>query len=171
MHDLLQDFIDATAKVNQTLVDLAEMGLEKQQLIIFNQVKELDSLIRREGILINNLTRLEAARYKAQASLASYFEIVAEDFTAAVLLDKVRKNKEYDEFYQGLEKELDQTTHLITRLRDINTHNNELIEQSLDHIDAMQALLSGDRAGTYSEQGEQMEEESRPRMGLLDRKV
>ena len=49
MQNLLKQFMEATAKVNQTLTELADIGIEKQQLIIANEVKELDSLMRKEG--------------------------------------------------------------------------------------------------------------------------
>lgn len=169
MQQLLHNFIEATSKVNQTLAYLVEIGLEKQQLIIFNQVQALDTLIRKEGILVNNLTRLETARYKLQETLASYFKLMPEDLSASVLLTKVQS--EYEEFYEELEKELNELSYQLTRLKAINNHNNELIEQSLDYIDVMQSLLEGDVAGTYSAQGEQTEDPPRPRVSLLDKKV
>ncbi len=169
MRDLLGNFINATTDLNQGLLQLIDLGLEKQQLIIFNQVKELDALIRKEGNLVNQLTSLEMARYKLQESLAAYFKISPQDLTAASLLAKVEA--EYGDFYGVLKEQIDELSYLLTRLKSINTHNNELIEQSLDYIDTMQSLLSGDLAGTYSEQGEETTADSRPRVGLLDRKV
>ncbi len=166
----LLDFIAATAQVNQVLADLADIGLEKQQLIIANQVKELDSLIRKEGTIVSNLTRLEGVRFKLQEELASTWGMAAADLSAQVLLEKVQA--EYSESAEKLEEQINYLDYNLTRLKAINKHNNELIEQSLDYIDTMQSLLDGDVAGTYSAQGERSNETpSRPSLNLLDKKV
>lgn len=170
MEQIFHNFLDATAKVNGILTSLIELGLEKQQLIIFNQINDLDNLIRKEGIIVNNLTRAEQLRYDEQKRLARVLELRPEELTASVLLAKV--NEKYSMLHPELNKELNDLTHQLSQLKAINTHNNELIGQSLDYIDEMQALLSGDIAGTYSSYGEQEDEEtSRPRMNLLDKKV
>lgn len=170
MQNLIREFIEATAKVNQTLSNLADIGIEKQQLIIANQVKELDSLIRKEGIIVTNLTRLEGARFKLQENLANVWGISAQDLSATVLLDKVKI--EFEELAKEVEEQINQLNYNLSRLQAINTHNNELIEQSLEYIDSIQALIDGDVAGTYSAQGERSDEApARPSVNLLDKKV
>lgn len=170
MQNLIREFIEATAKVNQTLSNLADIGIEKQQLIIANQVKELDSLIRKEGIIVTNLTRLEGARFKLQENLANVWGISAQDLSATVLLDKVKI--EFEELAKEVEEQINQLNYNLSRLQAINTHNNELIEQSLEYIDSIQALIDGDVAGTYSAQGERNDEApARPSVNLLDKKV
>ncbi|MBP8820355.1 MAG: flagellar export chaperone FlgN, partial [Syntrophomonadaceae bacterium] len=66
MESLLTDFTRAVADLNAVLDELAELGQEKQQLIILGKVKELDTLIRKEGIVISNLEKTEGARFKLQ---------------------------------------------------------------------------------------------------------
>lgn len=170
MQNLLREFIECTAKVNQTLTNLADIGIEKQGLIIANEVKDLDSLIRKEGIIVTNLTRLEGARFKLQANLANAWGISPQDLSATVLLDKVEN--EFKELSVELKEEINNLEYNLSRLQAINTHNNELIEQSLEYIDSMQSLIDGDVAGTYSAQGERNDEApSRPSVNLLDKKV
>ncbi|NLB89271.1 MAG: flagellar protein FlgN [Syntrophomonadaceae bacterium] len=170
MQDLLKEFIEATAKVNQTLTELADIGIEKQQLIIANEVKELDSLMRKEGIVVSNLNRLEGARFQLQEKLARAWGMSAQDLSATVLLDKVKA--EFNELSEVLEKEINNLNYNLSSLQAINTHNNELIEQSLEYIESIQSLVEGDVAGTYSAQGERSDEApARPSVNLLDKKV
>jgi hypothetical protein len=57
-------------------------------------------------------------------------------------------------------------------LKAINSHNHELIDQSLVFIGEIQSLFNGDVAGIYSDKGLQSDEfESRPRLNLLDKKI
>lgn len=170
MQNLLKQFMEATAKVNQTLTELADIGIEKQQLIIANEVKELDSLMRKEGIVVANLNRLEGARFKLQEKLAQAWGMSAQDLSATVLLDKVKS--EYNDLYSVFEEQINNLNYNLLRLQTINSHNNELIEQSLEYIESIQSLIDGDVAGTYSAQGERYDEApARPSLNLLDKKV
>ena len=45
----------------------------------------------------------------------------------------------------------------LARLKAINNHNNELIEQSFQYRN-LQAILNGDIAGTYSDKGRPVDE-------------
>ena len=49
-----------------------------------------------------------------------------------------------------------------------DSHNNELIEQSLQYIESVQAILNGDIAGTYSDKGSPVDEKSGRQINLLD---
>ncbi|MEN6460745.1 MAG: flagellar protein FlgN [Syntrophomonas sp.] len=167
---LLKDFISTMGKVNRTLDNLADLGQEKKQLIILGQVKELDKLIQREGIIVSNLEKLEGARFKYQQKLASKWELTAEELSASVILQKVKAN--YPDYYDEMEQEIRRLEYNVIRLKALNTGNNELINQSLDYIDVMQSILLGDAAGTYSEQGQQANETpSRVKINLVDKKA
>lgn len=167
---MLPEFIMATQKLNVVLTELAELGLKKQRLIIENQVKELDELLRQEATIVSNLTRLEGSRFKLQISLAETWGIAVADLTAATLVEKLQP--EHPELAAKLAEEINHLDYNLTRLKAINKHNDELIEQALEYIDNMQVLIDGDIAGIYSSQGERSDETpSRPRLNLLDKKV
>lgn len=167
---LLQDFIESIAKQNQVLERLAALGQEKQELIIAGKVRELDSLIQKEGITVSNLDKMEGARFKLQEHLAIQLGFKAEEFSAKKLLAWVREG--CPELYPALEEVINQLDYCLIRLKAINSHNNELIEQSLVFIGEIQSLFNGDVAGIYSDKGQQSDEfESRPRLNLLDKKI
>ncbi|HZK43214.1 MAG TPA: flagellar protein FlgN [Syntrophomonadaceae bacterium] len=170
MQKLLQEFLTATSKINQALAGLADIGMEKQQLIIANKVKELDNLIRKEGLMVSNLTRLEKSRFDLQDRLAQELGVATPDLSADVLIEKTRID--FAELSAELGEQINQLAYKLTHLQAINMHNNELIEQSLEYIDLMQSLIDGDVAGTYSPQGQQTQEtNTRPSVNLLDEKA
>ncbi len=170
MEKLLQDFIETIAKQNQVLERLAALGQEKQELIISGKVRELDSLIQKEGITVSNLDKMEGARFKLQENLAVQLGFKAEEFSAKKLLAWVREG--CPELYPALEEVINQLDYCLIRLKAINSHNHELIDQSLVFIGEIQSLFNGDVAGIYSDKGLQSDEfESRPRLNLLDKKI
>lgn len=170
MKKILQDFIDSIARQNQLLEKLAELGEEKQKLIITGKVKELDSLIQKEGIMVSNLDNLEGARFNLQERLAGLLDLQPGEFSAKKVLDRTRET--YPEIYPALEEVVKQLDYFIIRLKAINTHNNELIEQSLVFVGEIQSLFNGDTAGIYSNKGLNSDESAfRPRLNLLDKKV
>lgn len=167
---LLQDFIETIAKQNQVLERLAVLGQEKQELIISGKVRELDSLIQKEGITVSNLDKMEGARFKLQENLAVQLGFKAEEFSAKKLLAWVREG--CPELYPALEEVINQLDYCLIRLKAINSHNHELIDQSLVFIGEIQSLFNGDIAGIYSDKGLQSDESDfRPRLNLLDKKI
>lgn len=170
MNKLLPAFIDTTARINQIMDTLVQMGQEKQQLIIFGRVQELDKLIQKEGITVSNLEKLEGARFKLQEEIASRWGIAPKEINVTVILEKLQE--EHSGSYDAVKDEIERLSYNLDRLRAINFNNNELINQSLSYIDEIQSVLYGDVAGTYSEKGLQSEEESlRPHISLLDKKA
>lgn len=170
MEKLIGDFIDTIAKENSILDSLVESAQEKKHFIILGNIQELDSLIRREGTLVSNLDKVEGARFKIQGELASRQGIGLKEFNAPEILVLVREN--YPAVYSQLEEVISRLDYNMVRLKALNSHNNDLINQSLDHISVMESMLNGDVAGTYSSQGLQTDErEARPRLNLLDKKI
>lgn len=169
MESLLLDFTRTVAAMNQVLDQLAELGQEKQQLIIAGKVKELDSLIHQEGIITSNLERVEGARFKLQEQIGQGWGVNADKLSAREILQKVKES--YPSCYPGLEEAINRLEYNLARLRAINVHNNELIEQSLDYIKVIETVLGGDVAGTYSSEGIQASEANYVIKNLLDKKI
>ncbi len=167
---LLGDFIDYLNKQNQVMDSLAELGQEKKELIILGRVKDLDELIKHEGTAINELHQLEEGRFKLQKQLADNWGRDLNDFSAREILNTVRQNQ--PAFFNDLEQAINRLDFNLTRLRAINEHNNELLEDSLDYIGAIEASILGDKAGIYSSSGDQVDDKSAiKRKTLLDKKV
>jgi hypothetical protein len=169
VESLLTDFTRAVDALNTVLDELAELGQEKQQLIILGKVKELDTLIRKEGILISNLEKTEGARFKLQEQIGQSWGLSSEELSAREILKRTEET--YPSCYHALEEAINRLDYNLTRLGAINVHNNELIEQSLDYIKVIETTLNGDVAGTYSSNGNQTGEGSYALKNLLDKKI
>jgi len=170
VENLLKDFISAVGRENEVLANLAEIGEQKRQFIILGEVKQLDSLIQREGIVLTNLERLEGARFKLQQDLAKKWGIPVGELVASEMLKRVKEqhNNHFAELSQGIE----QLDYNLTRLKAININNHDLLEQSLEFIATMESMIEGDVAGTYSDSGDKIDETLlRLNRNLLDKKV
>jgi len=166
---LLGDFIDFLNKQNQVMDQLSQWGQDKKELIIQGQVKELDELIRRESKAINELQQLEEGRFRLQNQLADKWGLDITEISAREILKRVRQNQ--PAFFTDLEQAVNRLDFNLTRLRAINEHNNELLEDSLDYIGAIEASILGDKAGLYSSSGDQLDEKIINRKSLLDKKA
>lgn len=169
VESLLAEFTRAVSALNEVLDELAELGQEKQQLIILGKVKELDSLIRKEGIIISNLEKTESARFKLQEQIGQSWGISKEELSAREILKRTEET--YPSCFGDLEEAISRLNYNLTRLGAINVHNNELIEQSLDYIKVIETTLNGDIAGTYSNTGNQTGEANYALKNLLDKKI
>lgn len=170
MEKLLEEFKAAIQKENEVLDQLASLGEEKQRHIVLGQLKELDGLMQREGLVVANLEKLEGTRFKLQQQINQKWGRQDSQPGASELLSRVQT--ETPDLYAGLEEQIHRLAYNLSRLKAINSHNHELLEQSLGYIDTLEALLEGDIAGTYSDKGQQVDEDrARPRINLLDKKV
>jgi len=169
VESLLTNFTRSVFALNAILDDLAVLGQEKQRLIILGKVKELDTLIRKEGIVISNLEKTEGARFKLQEQIGQSWGISSQELSAREILKRVEET--YPSCYHDLEEAINRLDYNLTRLGAINVHNNELIEQSLDYIKVIETTLNGDIAGTYSSNGNQNTEGNYALKNLLDKKI
>jgi len=160
MEGVLQEFVQVMGKENQTLDAMVALGEQKQRAIISGKVAELDSLIQKEAGLVTNLEKLESQRFKLQQQLGVH------DCTALEMVEWA--GREYPQLQGEFEETINRLSYNLTRLKAINNHNNELIEQSLQYIESVQAILNGDIAGTYSDKGSLVDEKSGRQINLLD---
>lgn len=169
MEKLLDEFKTAIQRENEVLDQLVSLGEEKQRHIVLGQLKELDGLMQREGLVVANLEKLEGTRFKLQQQINQKWG--RDDIQPATeLLSRVQT--EMPAQYAGLEEQINRLAYNLSRLKVINNHNHELLEQSLGYIATLEALLEGDIAGTYSDKGQQVDEDrARPRLNLLDKRV
>lgn len=160
MEAILREFVEVMGKQNNILDQMAVLGEQKQRIIIAGQIKELDSLIQEEAGLVAQLEKLENQRYKLQQKL---------DLPGSAAKELVEwVEQEYPQIKEELEENVNRLSYNLARLKAINNHNNELIEQSLYYIESIQAILNGDVAGTYSDKGNLVDEKSGRQINLLD---
>jgi hypothetical protein len=170
MESLIRSFISAVREETSILDSLVQVGYEKKQLIIRNQFRELDTLVQKEGIIVSGLQRAEDARFKLQKKMAQAWGLPAGELTATFLSARLRR--EESSLVSDSEQALRGLDDAARQLQAINKDNNELVNYALDYLDYLLAMLQGDVAGIYSENGREAEERSfRPASQLLDRIV
>jgi len=166
----IREFIDTLGKQNRALISLVQLEEEKRRIIILGQVDELNKLNQKEGILVSNLQKLEVARFRIHAKLARLWETSVQELPIGQMLAKVKDL--CPEWVGEMQTEVKQLKGSLARLQSANKENNDLINQSLEYINIVQSILTGDVAGTYSDMGIQVDESTaRPIMRLLDKKI
>ncbi len=170
MEERLKSFMEMLGRENALLDSLAEIGEKKRQLIIMGEVKELDKLIQKEGIVLSNLDKQEGARFKLQQEISAAWGLKPEELAAAQLLRLV--GQKYPEIYKDMQESIGRLDYNLTRLKAINSHNHNLLEQSLEFISTMESMINGDVTGVYSDRGTSVDERlDRVKNNLLDKKV
>jgi flagellar biosynthesis/type III secretory pathway chaperone len=152
------------------LNSLIEIGEEKKQLIIGNRLRELDTLVHSEGIVISRLESVEGARFKLQKELAAIWNLPVESLNSGELLSRV--NQQRPALQAELEVLLGELKSAVSRLQIINQSNRDLTDYALEYVDYLWTVVEGDAVGLYSAEGIEIEDKSsRSGLKILDRKV
>ncbi|NLT20555.1 MAG: flagellar protein FlgN [Syntrophomonadaceae bacterium] len=152
MLDLLNSFIEIIGKQNDLLEQIIKLSEDKRQAIVLGQVQELDSMVHKEGILGQELEKLESARFVLQMEIAENLGMPVTELNAG----EIRRvtAEQYPQLATSLNEHLTTLEKLIGKLRSSIQENNELLKMSLDYIEEMYYLLSPeDNPGLYSDKG------------------
>lgn len=152
MLDLLNSFIEIIGKQNELLEQIIKLSEDKRQAIVLGQVQELDSMVHKEGILGQELEKLESARFVLQMEIAENLGMPVTELNAG----EIRRvtAEQYPQLATSLNEHLTTLEKLIGKLRSSIQENNELLKMSLDYIEEMYYLLSPeDNPGLYSDKG------------------
>lgn len=168
MEEILNRLLQVIQKETGIVKDLIECGKLKQGYVIADNIRELDRLLPRENLLLANLARLEEERMKLQEKLADYWQVKGEELGAARLLEGIKASFPF--FYPPFAEAIEELTLEVSYLQYLNRHNNELIEQALQYIETVQAMLEGDKPGIYDKNVQQAEAAFK-RINLIDKKV
>ena len=127
--DNLDKVILYLEKENSIYEKLLSISKEKKDIIIDGKINELDSIIKMEGNLIMEISKLEDEREKAVNDLAKELGCNREELSISYLCNKV-----VDKRVANLKKISDSIGNTLEELKEINDLNGKLIEQSLEFI-------------------------------------
>jgi len=127
--DNLEKVIHYLEKENDIYERLLSISRQKKDVIIDGKINELDSIIKMEGNLIMEVSKLEDEREKAVDDLAKELGCKREELSISYLCSKV-----VDERTAHLKKIADTIGDTLKELKEINDLNGKLIEQSLEFI-------------------------------------
>ncbi|MEN6348141.1 MAG: flagellar protein FlgN [Syntrophomonas sp.] len=170
MQKLVRSIMAAVKEETSILNSLVEMGEEKKQLIISNRLRELDTLVHSEGIVVSRLERTEGARFKLQKELAAIWDIPVESVNSSEI--RARIESQSPQLSAELASLLSGLKRAVNQLQKINRENRELTNYALEYVDYLWTVMEGDAVGLYSADGIEAEEKSsRTGYKVLDRKV
>lgn len=146
--------------------ELFDLALEKQEVIIANNLEGLNCVLKRENELVADLLDLENQRLEMVECLASRLGLFEPNSTITKILAGLE-----GELKQEGEILVDELSSLLTRLSDLNRTNGELLEHSLCFINySLQLFTEGGRRGrSYGSDGKMPDEQQK--INVLDQKA
>ncbi|MFD0696234.1 flagellar protein FlgN [Paenibacillus sp. GCM10027628] len=136
----IQALIDVLYKLNDAHVVLLELGERKKQAIIQNKVDILNQIVNKENKYLVLVTELEQMRLQETGSY-----LIARGYhpnpqiTVSQLVKLIFKAEDKMSL-QDAQENLSKT---LLKLRELNTLNKQLIEDSLNYIDFSLDLFLG----------------------------
>ncbi len=159
----LVDVLELQRKLYQELLEIAKA---KQPTLVKGDLAALNEFTLQEEKIVVRVGKLEEQRGRAQQALANHYNIPEEEVTLQTLVAKV------DVEHQGRLAEVGQGLKTILgELKNINSMNSELVQQSLGYIEFTVNVITGaeDMLGYPEKPGEATTEQARAR--IFDRRV
>ncbi|MFD2615552.1 flagellar protein FlgN [Paenibacillus gansuensis] len=136
----MQGITEAMEALNALYMEMLELGGQKRQLIVHNDVDGLTKVMSAENRLMKRSAELEKQRLDAVGGYLQEKKLRLPASITMMELTRVVFNLEEKERLHRLHAELSET---IGNLKEVNESNQHLIKQSLDFIELSIDLLTG----------------------------
>lgn len=137
----IQMVIRSLEKLNDIHEELLMLGKEKMQVLIHNQVDQLTKLTNRESRLMKQVVEQEQIWLEATAKFLQEKGLQPNpSLTMSELIKLVFRAEEKMALQEAQRKLMD----TIQKLKEMNSLNQQMLEQSLSFIDYTLDLLAGD---------------------------
>lgn len=132
MASLMEDFIDILEKENGEYERLTELSVQKRQIIIDGDVPALEDMTGREQEITSNLKNLENKREQVVRDMAIVLSKDPEELTITNMIAFLNKQPEEQQKLQSIRERLKST---LTKMADINTQNEILLNQAMEMVE------------------------------------
>lgn len=132
MASLMEDFMDILEKENGEYERLTELSLQKRQIIIDGDVPALEDMTGREQEITSNLKNLENKREQVVKDMAIVLSKDPEELTITNMIAFLNKQPEEQQKLQSIRERLKST---LTKMADINTQNEILLNQAMEMVE------------------------------------
>lgn len=132
MASLMEDFIDILEKENGEYERLVELSVEKRQIIIDGDVPALEDMTGREQEITSNLKNLEKKREEVVKDMSIVLSKEPKDLTITNMIAFLNKQPEEQQKLQSVRERLKET---LTKMADINTQNEILLNQAMEMVE------------------------------------
>ncbi|ANE46707.1 hypothetical protein SY83_10970 [Paenibacillus swuensis] len=164
----MQAVTEAMESLNDLYLEMIDLGGQKREFIVHNDVDGLSRVMNRESKLMKRSTEVEQERLMAVAGYLKEKNLRLPSSITMTELTRVVFNLEDKERLAITHNQLLET---IVKMKEINELNQQLIEQSLDFIDLSLDLLTGPvyDSPVYSRPNQTLNESNR--YAFFDRKA
>ena len=142
MASLMQELIATLRKEQEAYQKLLPVVEKKTQAIIANDLKQVQEITEIEQSAIGKISSLEQKRTEIMNNIGVVLNKKVPDLTLPNLIKLLDRQPQEQQELAGIHKEL---TTLLKRLSEVNGHNRNLIEQSLEMISYNMNLLQSTR--------------------------
>ena len=142
MASLMQELIATLRKEQEAYQELLPVVEKKTQAIIANDLKLVQEITEFEQSAIGKISSLEQKRTEVMKNIGVVLNKKVPDLTLPNLIKLLDRQPQEQQSLAEIHKEL---TELLRRLSEVNGHNRNLIEQSLEMISYNMNLLQSTR--------------------------
>ena len=142
MASLMQELIATLRKEQEAYQELLPVVERKTQAIIANDLKQVQEITEFEQSAIGKISSLEQKRTEIMQNIGVVLNKKVSDLTLPNLIKLLDRQPQEQQMLAEIHKEL---TALLKRLSEVNGHNRNLIEQSLEMISYNMNLLQSTR--------------------------
>ncbi|KGK90333.1 flagellar biosynthesis protein FlgN [Desulfosporosinus sp. HMP52] len=161
MSEILQHLEDNLRRQVALYDELNTLESHKQKSIINSKLQELEAITLREEQLLLEASHLEKERLLWAEQIGRDLGQAPEELTLAELA------KHYP-MLQGVRFELDRTVNALQAIHEINA---ELLKQAMKVVEFTVSMLTHQDKRTYNHPTNHKEDEVKPKLHLLDRRV
>lgn len=129
MASLMENFMDVLERENGEYERLAELSLEKRQIIIDGNIPALEEITDREQEITSILKNLENKREEVVNDMSIVLSKVPEELTVTNMIAFLNKQPKEQQKLQELKEKLH---HTLEKMANINAQNEALLQQSLE---------------------------------------
>lgn len=135
-----QRLLDSLQLMNSSYAKLTELGRQKKEQLIANQVNELTQTLSQESKAIKSLTSADQARLQA---LADFQKEAGLKEDPGMRFESVIQHCASLSMKQALQKEIAEMNSRVEELKELNAANQLLVHQALDFVNLSLDLLVG----------------------------
>ena len=142
MASLMEELIATLRQEQAAYQELLPVVEKKTQAIIANDLKQVQDITEIEQSAIGKISGLEQKRTEIMNNIGVVLNKKVADLTLPNLIKLLDRQPQEQQMLAEIHKEL---TSLLKRLSEVNGHNRNLIEQSLEMISYNMNLLQSTR--------------------------
>ena len=151
MASLMEELISVLQEETKIYEDLLVVSDEKTAVIVKNDIGKLQEIVDKEQATIDVITALERKREEIVRSIAMVVNRKPDTLTVAEIIRMLDKQPQEQKELAAVHKQI---RSVVERLQQMNHHNRELLERSLEmtefNINLLQSMNQAPETANYN---------------------